>query len=91
MYRWAPMDEWLGGPIPEVSKLEAQAASADEKWLTTFGPGSEVDMKWWTGWPVTQVRAALATIGAVEVDLEPGTGYLLPDDLESGASRLTRG
>ena len=26
-------------------------------------------MKWWTGWPVTQVRAALATMGAVEVEL----------------------
>ncbi|HYJ24693.1 MAG TPA: winged helix DNA-binding domain-containing protein [Acidimicrobiia bacterium] len=81
MYRWAPMDEWLGGPIPEVSKPEAQVGVL-RKWLTTFGPGTEIDMKWWTGWPVTQVRAALATIGAVEVDLEPGTGYLLPDDLD---------
>jgi Winged helix DNA-binding domain len=81
MYRWASMDEWLGGPIPEIAKPEAQAAVL-EKWLRTFGPGTELDMKWWTGWPVTQVRAALATIGVVEVDLEPGIGYVLPDDLD---------
>jgi len=79
MYRWAPIDDWLGGPMREMSKPEAQAAML-ERWLTTFGPGTEVDMKWWTGWPVTQVRAALATIGAVEVQLEQGTGYVLPDD-----------
>ncbi|MGH8949179.1 MAG: winged helix DNA-binding domain-containing protein, partial [Acidimicrobiia bacterium] len=81
MYRWASMDEWLGGPIPEISKPEAQTAVL-EKWLRTFGPGTELDMKWWTGWPVTQVRGALATIGATEVELESGTGYLLPDDLD---------
>jgi len=81
MYRWASMDEWLGGPIPEIAKPEAQAAVL-EKWLRTFGPGTELDMKWWTGWPVSQVRAALAKIGAVEVDLESGIGYVLPDDLD---------
>jgi Winged helix DNA-binding domain len=81
MYRWAPMDAWLGGPIPEMTKPQAQAAVL-EKWLRTFGPGTEVDMKWWTGWPVTQVRSALATIGAVEVELDSGAGYLLPDDLD---------
>ena len=79
MYRWAPMDDWLGGPMPEMSKPEAQAAML-ERWLGSFGPGTEIDMKWWTGWPVTQVRAALASIGAVEVQLEHGTGYVLADD-----------
>jgi hypothetical protein len=39
-------------------------------------------MKWWTGWPVTKVRAALASLGAVEVSLETGPGYVLPDDIE---------
>ena len=81
MYRWAPMDEWLGGSIPEISKPEAQVGVL-RRWLRTFGPGTELDMKWWTGWPVTQVRAALASIGPVEVELESGTGYLLADDLE---------
>jgi hypothetical protein len=38
-------------------------------------------MKWWTGWPVSQVRATLAGIGAVDVEVETGPAYLLPDDL----------
>jgi hypothetical protein len=82
MYRWAPMESWLGGPMPEVPRAEAQAAVL-AKWLAAFGPGTELDMKWWTGWPVTQVRAALASVGAVEVTLEDGaTGHVLPDDVE---------
>jgi hypothetical protein len=82
MYRWAPMDQWLGSPMPEIPKAEAQAIVL-RKWLTTFGPGTELDMKWWTGWPVTQVRAALATLGTIEVGLEDGgTGHVLPDDTE---------
>jgi hypothetical protein len=81
MYRWAPMAGWLGAPLAEVPKAEAQAALLRE-WLGTFGPGTELDMKWWTGWPVTQVRTALATLEAVEVALDTGTGFVLPDDLE---------
>jgi hypothetical protein len=82
MYRWAPMDAWLGAPLMEVPKPEAQAAVL-RAWLGTFGPGTELDMKWWTGWPVTQVRTALATLGATEVALENGTGFVLPEDLEN--------
>ena len=81
MYRWAPMDAWLGAPMPEIPRAEAQAEVL-RRWLAAFGPGSELDMKWWTGWPVTQVRAALTAVGAVEVGLEVGTGYVLPDDVE---------
>ncbi len=80
-YRWVPMDDWLGGPMPVVPKAEAQVEVL-RRWLAVFGPGTELDMKWWTGWPVTQVRAALASLGAVEVGLEDGIGYVLPDDLE---------
>lgn len=81
MYRWAPMDVWLGRTMPEMSREDAQTALL-RSWLATFGPGTELDMKWWTGWPVTQVRAALATVGAVEVALDSGTGYVLPDDVD---------
>jgi hypothetical protein len=55
-------------------------------WLAAFGPGTELDVKWWTGWPVTQVRAALAAIGAVQVEVESGPAYLLPGDLDPVAS-----
>jgi hypothetical protein len=69
LYRWAPMEEWVGRPLEEMSRPEAQAELL-RLWLTAFGPGTELDMKWWTGWPVTQVRAALAAIGALEVEVE---------------------
>ena len=53
-----------------------------ELWLRAFGPGSVADIKWWLGSTVAAVRRALADIGAVEVGLDEGTGYLLPDDLD---------
>lgn len=80
-YRWAPMDRWLGRPIPAVPVSEAQVEVIG-RWLARFGPGTESDMRWWTGWTAREVRAALATLGAVEVDLDGQRGYVLPDDLE---------
>jgi hypothetical protein len=81
-YRWAPMSRWLGHSIPSLSTTEAQT-EVIRRWLSRFGPGTETDMRWWTGWTARVVRSALATIGAVEVDLEGQRGYVLPDDLES--------
>jgi hypothetical protein len=53
------------------------------QWLRVFGPGTREDLRWWTGWTVAAVRAALAANHAVEVELDAGmTGWVLPDDLE---------
>ena len=69
-YRWAPMSRGLGpGPDgAEPGVAEAQAALA-RRWLARFGPGTLADLRWWTGWTITATRAALAAVGAVEVDL----------------------
>ncbi|MGA7280213.1 MAG: winged helix DNA-binding domain-containing protein [Acidimicrobiia bacterium] len=80
MYRWAPMDRWLGAPLQAIDRRLAQAELL-RPWLHAFGPATETDVKWWTGWPVTQVRAALAGVGAVEVRIEDGTGWVLADDV----------
>ncbi|WP_240506157.1 winged helix DNA-binding domain-containing protein [Thermoactinospora rubra] len=66
---------------PELTAPEAQAELV-RLWLAAFGPGTEADVKWWTGWTLGEVRRALAAVGAVPVELEEGTGYVLPDDLE---------
>lgn len=81
-YRWSRTEDWLDGPIAEMPGEDASAGLLT-RWLTTFGPATETDVKWWTGWPLRQVRAAIAGVGAVEVELE-GTqvGYLLPHDLD---------
>jgi hypothetical protein len=80
-YRWATMTGWLGRAFPELPAEEAQAEVV-RRWLSRFGPGTEADIRWWTGWTARAVRSALATVGAVEVDLDGQVGFVLPDDLE---------
>jgi hypothetical protein len=79
--RWASMEDWLGeelAPPPEADGV----AGLVERWLRAFGPGTAADLKWWLGSTVKAVRTALADVGAVEVELDAQTGYLLPDDLD---------
>ena len=80
-YRWADMEAWLGRPIDQLAPEEARADLV-ARWLRVFGPGTETDLKWWTGWPVRQVRAALARVSAVEVETSGGVGFLHPDDVD---------
>lgn len=78
--RWSTSAEWLthiDDPVPEA----AARAELIRRWLQTFGPATVNDIKWWFGTTLTAVRAALATIGAVEVDLHGGPGYALASDL----------
>jgi len=78
-YRWVSMDEWLPDGIARLAAPDGRAALAD-RWLAAFGPATEADVKWWTGWTVGQTRAALAAIGAVEVGLDEGPGWVRPGD-----------
>ncbi|OBK28560.1 hypothetical protein A5634_20275 [Mycobacterium asiaticum] len=78
--RWSTTADWLSErsqPVPEA----AARAELTRRWLRTFGPATLTDIKWWFGTTLTAVRAALATIGAVEVDLHGSPGYALADDL----------
>jgi hypothetical protein len=52
------------------------------RWLAAFGPATEADIRWWTGWTARDVRAALAELPHAQVDLGGATGYVLADDLE---------
>jgi Winged helix DNA-binding domain len=80
--RWAAMERWLGEPLAPPAEAEGVAGLVG-RWLRAFGPGTEADIKWWLGSTLTAVRAALADLDTVAVELESGsTGYLLPDDLE---------
>jgi hypothetical protein len=80
-YRWAPIESWLPAGVPELPVEEAQAALA-RLWLGAYGPGTAADLRWWTGWTARETGRALAALGAVEVELEHGRGYMLADDLE---------
>ena len=81
-YRWVLAEQWLREEADEIGEAAAQAELA-RLWLAAFGPAPLADLKWWTGWTMTQARRATAEIGVVEVSLGGGTGMALPDDLES--------
>jgi hypothetical protein len=80
-YRWAPMARWLGRAMPELPESEARAEVV-RRWLARFGPGTEADIRWWTGWTAKAVRTAVAAVRAVEVDLDGEAGFVLAGDLE---------
>ncbi|MEU0723220.1 winged helix DNA-binding domain-containing protein [Streptomyces sp. NPDC006140] len=75
-FRWAVAPEH-----PELDAAEAQAELLS-RWLAACGPATEADLKWWTGWRVTDVRRALAACGARSVTLDEGTGYVVEDDVD---------
>jgi hypothetical protein len=85
-FRWVTTEGWLGGPIEE---LDVAAAQADllGRWLAAFGPATEMDMRWWTGWTARETRAALAAVPHAEVELGGSTGYVLESDLEPTPAR----
>jgi Winged helix DNA-binding domain len=80
-YRWTTMRAWLGG---ELERLDPAAARAEllHLWLAAFGPATEADVRWWTGWTARDARAALATVPHAAVELDGGTGFVLADDLD---------
>ena len=79
-YRWATTETWLGAALPDVEHDEA-CAELLRRWLGAFGPATRTDVRWWTGWTARLTDRTIAAIGAVEVDLGHGVGYVLPDDL----------
>ncbi|MGW2231647.1 winged helix DNA-binding domain-containing protein [Streptomyces formicae] len=73
-FRWT-----LAEPHPQVPADRARIELAT-RYLTAFGPVTLDDIKWWTGWNLTDTRSALSGTGAIEVDLGHATGHVLPDD-----------
>jgi hypothetical protein len=80
-YRWVPTASWLGSEIAELDAAAAQAELA-RRWLARFGPASETDLRWWTGWTARETRGALAAVPHATVDLDGATGLVLADDLD---------
>ena len=69
-------DEW----IPESRTLDREEGIAELllRYLRSHGPATERDFAWWSGIPLTEVRAALACVRNELAGLEfEGTGYWL--------------
>lgn len=91
-YRWALARHWIPSPpgesmpdgppqpAPATGEQAARAVLA-RQWLAAFGPAPIADLKWWSGWTLTQARKAIADCGAAEVEIAGTTGAVLPDDL----------
>lgn len=78
---WTAVEDWLPHAPAALDEAAGYAALV-RSWLRTFGPGTEADLVWWLGATKAAVRRALVDLDTVEVRLESGTGYLLPDDLD---------
>jgi hypothetical protein len=78
--RWTVTADWVdvGPPLDEPAGYAVLVRS----WLRSFGPGTEADIVWWLGATKSAVRRALADLEAVEVRLDHGTGWVLPDDVD---------
>ena len=78
-FRWTPGTAFTDQPAPPAAEARADLA---RRWLAAYGPATVEDLKWWTGWTLTDTRRALAATGAVEVLLDDGAdGLALPEDL----------
>jgi len=73
-----------GHPPLGAGAVDAAAARAEvvRRYLASHGPATSVDVRWWTGWGVRQVDAALAACGAEAVTLEAGgAAWVAPGDV----------
>ncbi|MET7281915.1 winged helix DNA-binding domain-containing protein [Kribbella sp. NPDC005582] len=78
---WTSTKHWLGS-VPEPLPEPEGYAELVRRWLATFGPGAEADLVWWLGATKSAVRRALKDVEAVEVQLDQGVGWVLPDDTQ---------
>ncbi|MGZ4769292.1 MAG: winged helix DNA-binding domain-containing protein [Ilumatobacteraceae bacterium] len=88
-YPWALAAKWLPGGIVTDDRIDPHVAAAElaRAYVAAFGPVTTADLQWWAGWTMGTARRALTTIGAVEVDIEGGVGWVLAGD--AGASPTT--
>ncbi|MEP7047422.1 MAG: winged helix DNA-binding domain-containing protein [Ilumatobacteraceae bacterium] len=87
-YPWTVADRWLAGGLVGED-VDESAAELARHYLARFGPASTADLQWWAGWTAGVTKRALAAIDAVDVDLDTGTGWVLPEDAEDLAADTT--
>jgi hypothetical protein len=79
-HTWEPAaTRWPQG-IPHVEQADARARLV-EVYLRAFGPATEADVAWWTGWPLGVARKALSALDTIDA----GAGLVLADDTDPAA------
>jgi hypothetical protein len=79
-HTWEPSSAWWPEGLPSLEPHEARARLVTA-YLDRFGPATEADVAWWTGWPLGVTRKAVEGAGAVTVE----GGLVLPSDTGSTA------
>ncbi len=76
-HTWESGSTWWPGGMPPLER-DAARARLVEVYLRAFGPATEADVAWWTGWPLGVTRRAVAALATAEVD----GGLVLADDVD---------
>ena len=79
-YSWsaAPVDPPTPDELP-TAKAQIELARA---YLHAYGPATQADLRWWTGWTSGETKKALAGLETVAVDLPDAKGFVLADDAD---------
>ena len=75
-HTWAALTSWLPDGLGDADPAQARAEVLGA-YLRAFGPVTETDMAWWTGWALGVTRRTLAMLETVEVS--PGLVVLADD------------
>lgn len=77
-YSWAVSRSWFDS-IPDPVPPEEARAALLTRYLESYGPATETDIRWWTGWTARDARAAIEAIEADRVTLDgAGSGFVAP-------------
>ncbi len=76
-HTWEASTAWWPEGLPPLEEPIARARLV-EQYVARFGPVTEADVAWWTGWPLGLTRVALAALPLVET----GAGVVLAHDAE---------
>lgn len=80
-HTWEPAERWWPAGIEHVEPAVARAQLA-EHWLRAYGPATLDDLKWWTGWSLTDTRNAVRALDTVDVSLGDSEALALADDID---------
>lgn len=84
LYEYAALDDWLPGVDLEAVEPPGAQAQLVRQYLAAFGPATEDDVVWWTGFGKRETRRALNALGdevtRIKIEgLEGGYLILAPD------------
>jgi hypothetical protein len=95
LHTYQPMDDYF--PTLDLFSIKENVARREliKHYIATFGPVTEVDISWWTGFKKTEIRTILKELnkGLSEIDISDSTDsyYILRSDEKSLMATRTNG